>query len=60
MIGATESDGGQIRERPVTPADLAATLYAHMGVPLNVHYEDERGRPTPLVGGGQPLRELGL
>lgn len=60
VIGATESDGGQIRERPVTPADLAATMYAHMGVPLNVHYEDERGRPTPLVGGGQPLRELGL
>jgi len=60
VIGASESDGGQIKERPVTPGDLAATIYSHMRVPLDVHYEDERGRPTPLVNEGRPLRELGI
>lgn len=58
VIGATESDGGQIRERPVTPGDLAATIYHHMGVPLHTTYEDERGRPHPIVKEGAPLREL--
>lgn len=59
VIGATERDGGTIAHRPITPADLAATIYHHMEVPLNAHYEDNRGRPHPIVQeNGQPLREL--
>ncbi len=45
VIGSTEADGGQIKERPVTPGDLAATIYRHMGVPLDGTYLDHRGRP---------------
>ncbi|HVC98657.1 MAG TPA: DUF1501 domain-containing protein [Pirellulales bacterium] len=59
VIGATESDGGQIKERPVTPGDLAATIYRHMGVPLDATYLDNRGRPRYVVeNGGQPIAEL--
>jgi len=58
VIGATEADGGQIRQRPVTPGDLAATIYHHMDVPLNAMYRDLRGRPRPIVPEGQPIREL--
>jgi hypothetical protein len=59
VIGATESDGGNIKERPVTPADLAATLYRYLGVPLDATYADNRGRPRYLVeNGGQPIQEL--
>lgn len=60
VIGATERDGGQIRERPVTPGDLAATIYRHMGVPLDATYLDHRGRPRYIVEGGEPIAELGL
>ena len=60
VIGASESDGGYIAERPVTPGDLAATIYRHMGVPLDTTYEDERGRPRYIVQeDGRPLPELG-
>lgn len=59
VIGSTELDGGEIRERPVTPGDLAATIYRHMGVPLDAHYLDTQGRPMPIVDNGRPLRELG-
>ncbi|MDP6468357.1 MAG: DUF1501 domain-containing protein [Pirellulaceae bacterium] len=59
VIGASESDGGSIRERAVTPGDLAATIYRHMGVPLDTRYEDERQIPRPIVVNGRPLRELG-
>ena len=59
VIGASEFDGGDIKERPVTPGDLAATLYRFMGVPLNLTYDDDRGRPRNIVEeNGQPLREL--
>ncbi|MBU6301486.1 MAG: DUF1501 domain-containing protein [Verrucomicrobia bacterium] len=58
VIGASTRDGGEIAERAVTPGDLAATIYHHMGVPLNGTYQDHQGRPVPLIERGQPLREL--
>jgi uncharacterized protein (DUF1501 family) len=58
VIGATDKDGGQIQERPVTPGDLAATIYQHMGVPLDAGYLETTGRPRPLVEDGAPIREL--
>lgn len=58
VIGATEHDGGHIHSRPVTPGDLAATIYRHMGVPLNTTYEDDRGMPHRIVIDGGPLAEL--
>ena len=58
VIGASEVDGGHIKERPVTPGDLAATIYRHMGVPLDGTYTDNTGRPRFLVEHGQPIAEL--
>jgi hypothetical protein len=59
VIGGTESDGGYIRERPVTPADLAATIYRYLNVPLDATYVDNRGRPRYIVeNDGQPISEL--
>lgn len=58
VIGATEKDGGAIRDRPVTPADLAATIFRHFGVPQDVQYSDHQGRPRYVVNGGAPIAEL--
>ena len=59
IIGATERDAGQIKERPITPGDLAATIYHHFGVPLTTTYDDNRGRPHPILNwGGEPIKEL--
>ena len=59
VIGASTKDGGEIHERPVTPGDLAATIYRHFDVPLGVTYEDEKGRPHHAVQeNGRPLVEL--
>lgn len=58
IIGATERDGGQILERPVTPGDLAATIFHHMGVPRDLTYLDNRGRPRSVIESGQPIAEL--
>jgi hypothetical protein len=58
VIGATERDGGHIKERPVTPGDLAATIYHHMEVPLNATNQDHNGRPRFIVENGEPIREI--
>jgi hypothetical protein len=58
VIGSTESDGGTIRERPVTPGDLAASIYRHFNVPLDANYYDHRGRPRPILDHGRPIEEL--
>jgi uncharacterized protein (DUF1501 family) len=58
VIGASSRDGGEIAARPVTPGDLAATIYHHMGVPLDATYRDHQGRPVFLVDNGAPLAEL--
>ncbi|MCY2986018.1 MAG: DUF1501 domain-containing protein [Planctomycetota bacterium] len=60
VIGATEKDGGAIKERPVTPGDLAATIYRYFDVPLTTQYVDHRGRPRNVVDQGTPIAELGL
>lgn len=58
IVGASEKWGGGVQERLVTPQDLLATIYHTLGVPLDTHYEDASGRPTSIVGGGQPIHEL--
>jgi hypothetical protein len=58
VIGSTDRDGGYIKDRPVTPGDLAATIYRHMGVPLDATYLDTTGRPRFIVEHGRPIEEL--
>ena len=59
LVGASEPWGGKVRERPTTPQDVLATLYHALGIPLDTHFNDASGRPTSIVGAGQPIHELG-
>ena len=59
VIGRSDREGGQIAARPVTPGDLAATVYRHFGIPLDSTYADVTGRVLNLLpNGGEPVREL--
>lgn len=59
VIGATDSKGYAIQERPVRPDDLAATTFKHLGIDLGTHWVNPQGRPIPIVTeGGQPISEL--
>ncbi len=58
VIGSTESDGGDVKSRPVTPGDLAATIYHHFGVAQDTTYNDFTGRPIFAVQDGKPIAEL--
>lgn len=58
VIGATDRRGGEIRERPLGPSDLAATVFKHLGIDPYDHWISPSGRPTPLVERGKPIAEL--
>jgi len=58
VIGSSSHDGSEIKSEPVTPGDLAATIYRHMGVPLEATYLDPSGRPRPIVENGRPIERL--
>ena len=58
VIGASEPRGGKVRERPVSPGDLLATLYQALDIPLDTHFEDATGRPVSIVGTGKPIQDL--
>ena len=59
VIGSTERDGGTILDRPVTPGDLAATLFRYFDVPPDIQYLDLQGRPRNVIdGAGKPIEEL--
>ena len=59
VIGSTDSRGYDIKDRPVRPQDLAATVFKHVGIDLATNWVNPQGRPIPIVTeGGQPISEL--
>lgn len=58
IIGSTNWNGGEPRDRALGPGDLLASLYHVLGIDANVHLPDAQNRPTRLVAQGEPIREL--
>ena len=58
VIGATNSKGEYPTERPLTPNDLWATMYRHLGIDYTHAFPDLSGRPMPILPFGEPISEL--
>jgi hypothetical protein len=58
VVGATNALGEFVIDSPVTPQDLAATIYHAMGISLHTWYRTQDGRPIELVPTGKPIRQL--
>jgi hypothetical protein len=58
VIGATTSDGGEPRDRPLGPGDLLATIYRVLGIDPETTLPDRTGRPVRVVEAGEPIAEL--
>jgi len=51
IVGATDKHGGDVRDRPVSPKDLLATMYHLLGIDHHTIIHDALNRPHPLVDG---------
>jgi uncharacterized protein (DUF1501 family) len=59
VVGSTDAKGGEVKDARVTPADLGATVFRHLGIDLASQWTDPQGRPHSIVtGGGRPIPEL--
>jgi uncharacterized protein (DUF1501 family) len=59
VVGSTDAKGGEVKDGRVTPSDLGATVFLHLGIDLNTQWIDLQGRPQPIVTeGGRPIPEL--
>jgi hypothetical protein len=59
VVGSTNSRGEQPKDRPLTPDDLWATMFHHLGIDWNgTSFPDFTGRPLPVLPYGEPIREL--
>jgi Protein of unknown function (DUF1501) len=57
VVGASDATGAEPRDRPVTPIEVAATVYRGLGIDLNTRLPGPDGRSLPLVEGA-PIEEL--
>jgi hypothetical protein len=56
--GASDKIGARPSDRPVTPADVIATLYETLGVAPDLEMQDRLGRPFVLAPWGAAIKEL--
>src|SRR5207247_1685489 len=59
VYGATTPNGGYVIDKPVTPADLTATIFHHLGIDFTQRYEDEFQRLRNRLSAGTPVKDLG-
>lgn len=57
VYGASDKTGAAPDRDPVTPADLAATMYDLMGIDPATEIHDNLNRPLPIAN-GHPIREI--
>jgi len=58
VVGATSTKGEYPVDRPLTPNDLWATVFRHLGIDFSHSFPDLHGRPMPILPFGEPIREL--
>ena len=59
VIGSSDAEAAFPKDRPVSPAELAATIYQAFGIDPHASIPGPAGRPIPLVDAGvEPIREL--
>jgi Protein of unknown function (DUF1501) len=58
VIGSTTSKAEYPVERPLSPKDLLATIYRHLGIDYRATITDFAGRPQRILSEGEPIGEL--
>jgi hypothetical protein len=59
VVGSTSTRGEHPKDRPLTPNDLWATMFRHLGIDYkNTSFLDHSGRPLPILPDGEVIEEL--
>jgi len=59
VVGSTNAKGEHPKDRPLSPNDLWATMFRHLGIDYkNTSFLDHSGRPMPILPHGEAIEEL--
>lgn len=58
VYGKSDKDAAYVLEKPVSPEDLAATVYYALGIDPELRVLNAENRPTHIVDGGSPVTGL--
>ena len=57
VVGSSDRIGGYPETTPISPGDVAATIFSSLGIDHSKHFTDATGRPIPIAT-GKPIGEL--
>jgi hypothetical protein len=58
VVGSTDHLGQAPKDRPLTPADIHATIYHVLGIDPTTKFLDRTGRPVAATDATEPIAEL--
>lgn len=58
IVRSTNHLGEAPQDRPLSPNDLWATVFRHLGIDTHITFPDHAGRPMPILPDGEMIREL--
>ena len=58
VYGKSDKEAAYPIENPVSPEDLAATIYYALGIDHDLRILNSENRPSPIVDGGSPVSAL--
>ena len=58
VAGASDGQAAYVKDRPISPADVCATIYECLGIDPDMTVPDRAGRPVPVAQGGRAIREI--
>jgi hypothetical protein len=58
VYGASDAQAAFVKDKPVSTADICATIYQCLGIDPEMPIHDRSGRPVPVSQGGRPIRDI--
>jgi Protein of unknown function (DUF1501) len=58
VCGASDGQAAYVKDRPVRPADICATIYHCLGIDPETLVYDRAGRPLSIAHGGRQIEEI--
>lgn len=58
VVGASDARGQEVRDRPVSPADVIAAIYTQLGIDQAAQLPHPMGEAAPAMPSGNPLKEI--
>ena len=58
VYGSSDSQAAYVKDKPVRPADLNATIYRTLGIDPGLRVPDHGNRPNEIAQGGREISEI--